>query len=139
MIGPYSHIDPPIKLSVWLKKNKALSLVSDDREELPVYGVYRNRGRLLFEVTFSVDFDAMMLKVRTYGLDAMVAAVERSLNSYVDEEGKGYFGDIIIMKVVQDNSQNADPHNRFLTLEATTDKGDIKNFLGVTVERIVVF
>lgn len=155
--GAWTNTDPGFEVKAKLKRNKTLSILMPEEEKekyrsagksLPdfyeVLGVYKNReicieDNRLFDISINIVLDDLRSLVGAHGIDKVLAACERSLNSYVSSAGEKLLGDVAIVELVSDNSDRQDPNARFLSCIAKTNKGDIKRFMGVDGGKLRVF
>jgi hypothetical protein len=127
--GPWTNLDTKLSIQAKLKRNKPISSIFGEY----ILGVYRPEDENLLEptkpISFNIVVDNLKELVSKHGIDQVLAACEKSLNSYL-YKGKKLFGDIVITHLVSDNSQRENEQDRFLSVLGKTTKKEIKLFLG---------
>jgi hypothetical protein len=133
--GPWSNIEPGFQVIAKLVKNQGFTpslgdylgkyVTHDDGYEGDGY-------RALVKITV----DNLPLLIKTYGLDKVLAACEKSLNSYKYKNKKKVLGDLVIMEKLDDEKSKRE---NYLVCMIKTNRKQIKKFMGIKYGILQIF
>ena len=127
--GPWTNLEVDFEVRASLRKTKHFIISYGD-----ILGAYRDDDNWTekgwYPIVFNIEVDGLKKLVNKHGVDKVLAACENSLNEE-DKHGKQKYGDIIILGLGVDNSQNPDATRRFLSCHGKTNKKSIEGFMAV--------
>jgi hypothetical protein len=124
--GFWSNVETNLQVKAKLKKNKGLvSCIPDFLGKYYTHNDgYKGDGyRALVRITVK----NLNNLVYEYGIDEVLAACEKSLNSYKDEKKKKILGDVVIHEVVSERLEGKEP---YIACVIKTNKRHIPKFMG---------
>lgn len=127
--GPWTNIEVDFKVEASLKKSKHILEKYGE-----YYGSYREDStwdeKGWYPIVFNIEVSGLKELVEKYGIDKVLAACEISLCE-TEESGKQKYGDLVILELGADNSQNPDTAKRFLSCFGKTNKKNIEGFMAI--------
>jgi hypothetical protein len=126
--GPWTNIEVDFKVEANLRFSK--HVIEKFGETC---GSYTNDSdwyeKGWYPVVFNIVIDGLDELIKKHGVDKVLAACENSLCEAEEADGKRKYGDLIILKLGSDNSQNPDPTKRFISCHGKTNKKFIEGFM----------
>jgi hypothetical protein len=134
--GPWSDIKPNFTVMAKLVKNRGL--VSSLPDHLGKYVThndgYEGSGYRAYVKITTDNFEALVEK---HGLDDVLAACEKSFNSYRNKNKRKILGDFVIEKVLYDEKSRREKD--YVPCLVKTNRKYIKKFMGTKYGELQVF
>jgi len=133
--GPWTNISVEFSVVAKLKKyeSKYFNFPPFLGKYLTCDDGYSGDG---YRAIVSIVLDNLSLLIKNYGINKILAACEKSLNSYKNSSGKKVLGDVVIIKLVDDR---ADKEEKYLTCIIKTNRKRIPKFMGLQEGTLKVF
>lgn len=128
--GPWTNVEVDFEIKVNFRKNK--HVIEKYGETIGTYSEdsgWHEKG--WYPIVFNLEAEGLKELIEKHGIDKVLAACENSLNEMEDEKGRQKYGDIIILKLGANNSQNPDTSKRFISCHGKTNKKSIEGFMAV--------
>jgi hypothetical protein len=133
--GKWSSIETPLCLRAKLKKYNSFcgSFPSFLGKYITHDDGYEGDG---YRALVSIVVDNMPLLIARHGINEVLAACEKSLNSYKNGNGKKVLGNVVIMQLIDDRKEK---NYEYLTCMIKTDRKFIPKFMGMKEGTLMVF
>lgn len=105
-------------------------------------GIYRTaadwKEKGWYPIVINITFPNIKETVEQHGLDKTLAATELALSNAKDQHNKSKYGDVVLLYVFVDHSQDPDPNHRFLSCYAKTNKKSIIGFMATRKNEVII-
>lgn len=130
--GPWTDMETKLEVGAVLRNNKTGAMAQILGPSLGSYTKQELWGEKgWYAIVFNIEVPDMKALVAKHGMDQFLAAVEKSLNSREDDQGKALYGRLIITEMAVDGSQRDDESRRFVSCRGKTNKKSIKGFRAI--------